>query len=520
MPRDASLAPESAGDGAAVLSPPWRATLWRAGLFLAIVLITFASDWRDMAWQWWNSSTYNHVLLVPAIVAWLVWQRRQDLLRIDPGLWWPPLAVFGGAILLWVLGSFAGVATARHLGVVVSMIAGLSALLGPRMTAGLAFPLCYLLFLVPFGDELVPALQMITAAITISLVDLSGIAATINGVFIDTPAGLFEVAEACSGVKFLIAMVAFGALVANVCFMSWRRRALFMLASIIVPVLANGVRAWGTIYAAQFFGVEVAAGFDHIVYGWVFFALVMGLLLAGSWRFFDRPGDAAMIDPARIAASPVLAKAARLHVAVLPALGAIALMLAGSQAWSRAAAGLEAQLPGLVELPPVSGWRRVDYAPGVHWEPRASGAGHRLLGSYADAAGHRVDVFVALYSAQREGAEPSGFGQGALEPDSEWAWLSPGPAIGGGFSERLLARGNVERLAVTWYRSGGLLTGSNARLRLATMEDRLLLRARPTGMLIISAEAGGRFAPADSIEAFRRAAGPLGAWMDRIAAIR
>ena len=158
----------------------------------------------------------------------------------------------------------------------------------PRVTAALLFPLAYMLFLVPFGDELVPALQAVTASLAVNLTHASGVPAIVDGIFIDTPAGLFEVAEACSGVKFLVAMIALGTLVAHLCFESPRRRAVFMAACIVVPVLANGVRAWGTIYVAQSQGVEFAAGFDHIVYGWVFFALVMGGLLLGGWRYFDR----------------------------------------------------------------------------------------------------------------------------------------------------------------------------------------------------------------------------------------
>jgi exosortase len=69
-------------------------------------------------------------------------------------------------------------------------------------------------------------------------------------VFITAPGGYFEVAEACSGVKFLIAMVAYGTLVANVCFRSWPRRAAFMAMALVVPILANGVRAWGTVFIA------------------------------------------------------------------------------------------------------------------------------------------------------------------------------------------------------------------------------------------------------------------------------
>jgi hypothetical protein len=64
-----------------------------------------------------------------------------------------------------------------------------------------------------------------------------------------------------------------------------------MAACVIVPILANGVRAWATIYVAQYIGAEKATGFDHIVYGWVFFAIVLALLLGAAWRFVEREPD-------------------------------------------------------------------------------------------------------------------------------------------------------------------------------------------------------------------------------------
>ena len=172
----------------------------------------------------------------------------------------------------------------------------------------LLFPLLYLCFLVPFGDALVPALQMVTAVITIHLTRLSGIDAAIDGVFIDTPAGLFEVAEACSGVKFLVAMAALGVLVAYACFRSPRRRAVFLAAAFALPILANGVRAWGTIAIAQALGIEFAQGFDHVVYGWVFFALVVAALLAASWRWFERVPEETGPSAEQVIANPMLSR--------------------------------------------------------------------------------------------------------------------------------------------------------------------------------------------------------------------
>lgn len=502
------------------LSPAWRAAALRLGAACAFAVLMFFSDWQAMARQWWDSSTYNHILLVPAIIGWLVWLRLPQLADLVPRCWWPGLMTVAGANAVWLLGAVSGLDLARQAGAVAMLPALILTLLGPRITWGLAFPLAYIAFLVPFGDELVPPLQTVTAIITIWLTHLSGIPAEINGVFIDTPAGLFVVAEACSGVKFLIAMLAFGVLVAHVCFLSWKRRALFLAVAIVVPILANGIRAWGTIYLAQSYGAEWAAGFDHIVYGWVFFAIVIALVLALAWRFFDRSPDDPFIDKAELAESPLFATLERHGVAPIGALLWILVLALGAMAWAGAANRLTVAMPRQLLLPDVAGWQRIDYAPTVWWEPRAGRAGHRLLGSFADAKGRKVDVFFALYPAQGEGREAGGFGEGALMPDGEWAWTANGPAIEGGRSERLIGRGKVERLAETYYRTGNLITGSNTRLKLATMRDRILLRDRATAMLILSAESDEGQSTDAALAAFRRSTGPLDAWMDRIAQVR
>jgi exosortase A len=504
----------------------WAPAAWRmpvkllAATWLALIAL-FLSDWAAMADQWWNISTYSHVLLIPAILAWMAHARWPQLSRLEPHGWKPGLLLFGGSAFFWVLGTFSGLDLARQLGAVAMLIASALTLLGPRVGAGLAFPLGYMLLLVPFGDELVVPMQMVTAKLTIWLTRLSSIPAEIDGVFIDTPAGLFEVAEACSGVKFLIAMFAFALLTANVCFRSWRRRAVFFAFAMLVPILANGVRAWGTIYLAQSLGAEKATGIDHIIYGWIFFALVIALILAISWRFFDRPGDDPMIDAAAIAASPLLGRLETGRIGGGGAVGFMALLALAALAWAAAAGGMRAALPGRITLPEVPGWQRTDYTPREAWQPRAGGADHRLLGRYTDGEGHEADVFLALYAAQGDGREAGGFGEGALRQDSGWSWLSPGPAIVQGKSERLLGKTRTVRLAQTHYRTGKLLTGSNVSLKLAGIGDRLLLRARPTAMLILSAEERpGKPQAAQSLALFRRSTGDTGAWMDRITALR
>ncbi|RDC60074.1 hypothetical protein HME9302_01273 [Alteripontixanthobacter maritimus] len=520
MSPDFILGPIRDGSWQSHIAADWRRPLARLALLSLGIMVLTARDWAAMADQWWNISTYNHVLFVPFIVGWLIWERRAALASFKPKGWWPGLVLLGCGLFGWLLGTMAGVNTVSQLGAVLALQAGALALLGPRIGWALLFPLVYLLFLVPFGDELVPALQMLTAKITIALTMWSGIPAFIDGVFIDTPAGLFEVAEACSGVKFLVAMLALGTLVAHSCFTSRKRRAAFMTAAIILPILANGVRAWGTIYIAQSQGIEFAAGFDHIFYGWVFFALVVAALLAASWRFFDRDLTAEPVDAAAIGNSTYLSRLAAYRLnsnAVLLASGALLVLVA---VWSALSARLEAPLPQQMAMPAVAGWSAVSYEPQIGWQPRAGGADHRMIARYRDPAGREVDVALATYAAQGEGREAGSYGEGALVPGSQWRWLSAAPSNTRWHGEILLARGQVKRLAQTSYRRGDLVTGSVARLKLATLLDRLRLSAAPVQTLILSVEEQPGQDSAATLSAFRTAMGDEARWMDRALAAR
>ncbi|HEX2942038.1 MAG TPA: archaeosortase/exosortase family protein, partial [Rhodopila sp.] len=121
-----------------------------------------------------------------------------------------------------------------------------------------------------------------------------GVPAYIDGYVIEIPQGTFYVAEACAGLRFLIASIAFGFLYALLMFRSPVRRGVFVLASMTVPIFANGLRAIGIVYLGYLLGSAQAAAADHILYGWLFFSLVILLLIALGlpFRQDDMPGEA------------------------------------------------------------------------------------------------------------------------------------------------------------------------------------------------------------------------------------
>jgi exosortase A len=484
-----------------------------AGVWAAL-LILFHRDTADLANLYWTSTTFGHCLFIPPVIGWLVWQRRAELAQVPVASWWPALAWVAGGGMLWLLGDAAGVALFRHAGLIAMLQGAVVTMLGLNAARALLFPLAYMVFLVPFGEMLEGPLQAITVEMTMPLLHLFGVPATVDGVLITIPNGYFEVAEACSGAKFLIAMVAYGTLVAHVCYVSWRRRAAFLAMALVVPILANGLRAFGTIYAAYWTSVEAATGFDHILYGWVFFGAVMAAVLAIGWHWFDRDPDARFFDPASLQALPRQRLDA--PVAALLVLLVASLFLG----WGSAIAHRAQPLPPSVELPVVPGWTRTAMSSRAAWTPNFPGADHFLIGRYADGNGAEIDLALAIYGSQREGKELVGFGQGAIRENDRWVKIEDLPALAGGSAMRMTAPGPVERETATWYRVGDIVTASESRVKLETLKAKLLGGPQRGVAVLVSSEQDKAHDARPAMLRFLAALGPIERVADRAAGMR
>lgn len=491
----------------------WREALMRLGIIWTAMLALFWRDAADMAAIWWNSSTFNHCLLIIPILWWLVDQRKAELAKLEPRPWALPLLWIAAAAFGWLLGDAAGVALARHAGLVMLLQGSVALLLGSAVTRGLLFPLFYMFFLVPFGEEFVPALQTITADMCMWLLGLTGIPAHIDGIYIATPTALFRVAEACSGVKFLVAMVALGALVSNLCFKSWPRRIVFMAASIVIPIIANGLRAFATIYVAHHGNLDFAASFDHVVFGWVFFGIVIALVMAAGWPFFDRAADAQVIDADRLKQFTGLPMK---PVATIAALAAIVLLPVG---WSTYLANRASPVPAQIDLPEVEGWTRVDYRPTHPWRPHFAKSNHMLLGRYRDAQGQEVDLYAAVYDRQSEGRELVSFGQGAAGGTSAWSWIEGCDAPTNARCERIGTKDQLHREVISFYRVNGTTSGSGSAIKLATLKAKLLGGNQRAVAILVSAEQKGRENPRPAIDSFLKSIRNIDKLADRMAGL-
>lgn len=243
----------------------------------------------------WNSSeTFAHGYAILPISLWLIWRRRESFAQI-PAIPYPPalllLAVLGAG---WLAGRMGDVSVVMQYCFVAMIPTAALALFGPRLAGAFAFPLLFLLFAVPFGEVFVEPLIHLTADFTVWAVQATGIPVLRNGTRFDLPTGSWSVVEACSGIRYLISSITLGSLYAYLTYSSNRRRAVFIALSIVVPIVANGLRAYMIVMIGHYSSMEHATGVDHLVYGWLFFGLIMFIMfwLGSFWRQDETPAPA------------------------------------------------------------------------------------------------------------------------------------------------------------------------------------------------------------------------------------
>jgi exosortase A len=468
---------------AAFGSRDWGWALTLVVLCIAWLLTSYGATAVSMLAIWRRSDTFAHGYLIVPISAYLIWAKRKTIAVFAPTPEFQPLVLLAGLSLVWLFSHIAGILVVEQYAFVMMAPMLVWILLGTEVAKALAFPLFFLLFAVPAGEILTPALMELTADVTVFMLGASGIPVYREGLFFSIPSGKWLVVEACSGLRYLIASVTLGCLFAYLAFSSLKKRVLFIAASVALPIIANCLRAYLIVMIGHLSGMKLASGVDHLIYGWVFFGLVIAALFwIGSW-FRDERREA---ETTRKEPQPRTGPARML-------LAAVATLGIASSAPAYATYSRHVDKPPLLSAPQTQGgWEKL--AEPVPFTPHFLHARASVQQSYRK-GDSVVGLFIGYYQNQREQGEMISSQNGVVTgEDPRWRKTAES-AVRTDFAVNAteIRNGEAKLVAWHWYWVNNTYTASPYWAKLMQVQSELFHSRDDAAVIVI-------YAPHDNAE--------------------
>ena len=464
----------------------WRSALFALVIPLLAILVFYRETAMAMVDLWSSSETFTHGFLVPPISLWLIWRIRHDVARLTPRPNFWVLVLLAGAGFAWLLGELAAVGVVAQFALASMLVLSVPAVLGVQVARAMTFPLAFLFFAVPFGEFAMPQMMEWTASFTIFALRLTGIPVFREGLQFVIPSGHWSVVEACSGVRYLIASFVVGTLFAYLTYQSPRRRVIFAFVSLLVPLIANWLRAYMIVMLGHLSGNKLAVGVDHLIYGWVFFGVVIMLMfwIGSRWREEEIAPQARQVISDNIllyGRAPFFAALAVIVVTLL---------------WPIAKWQIDRNVPPQVaqidNLEPVQGWGDTNQF--TDWTPRFENPSAVLQSAYAN-GGSTVGLYIAYYRDQDHGRKMvSSTNVMVASNNPVWARVASGTQQID-FAGRSLAVRSAElrsfdtsRMMVwQWYWVNGHLTASDHLAKVYAALSRLMGQGDDSAVIFVYA---------------------------------
>jgi exosortase len=241
------------------------------------VLPPLITDWSD-------DPNYSHGFLVPVLSAYFVWERRYKLRGvIQQPQSWGVLLLLAGVCMLF-LGHIGAELFLMRSSMIVVITGLVVYLCGWKILQGLAFPLTYLLFMIPLPaiilNTITFPLQLLAAKLSTASLQLIGLPVYREGNIIFLPHSTLEIVEACSGIRSLVSLLALAVVFAYMTQRHTGKRWVLVASAIPIALVANAFRIWGTGVLAFLYGTKIAEGFYHTFAGWLVFVVAFVLLLS------------------------------------------------------------------------------------------------------------------------------------------------------------------------------------------------------------------------------------------------
>ena len=445
----------------------------------------------------WSRPEYSHGYFIPLVAIFLLLTRLDDTAANDASGRWVGLAVVGLGIVIGLLGNLARIPNITLYGMIVGIGGLVLVTAGLRPGLRLWAPVAYLVFMLPLPNALYwplsIELQLISSQLGVAVISAFGIPVYLDGNVIDLGVYQLQVAEACSGLRYLFPLMSFGFLFAVLYKGPGWQKLLLFLSTVPITVLMNSVRIGLIGVAVDRFGIEQAEGVLHAFEGWIIFAACLALLFleAVALRALRRgKGEVFDIQPFGV----LIERLGRIrHLRSTPALiAAAALFLAAGLAWQLApapAAALPDRAPLILFPTELAGWQGERELLDPHIEG-VLGADDYLMATYDGGANIPVNLLIAHYQSQIDGS-------GIHSPEvclptggwevSRWTRFDTGLRTSTGqplaVNRTIIQKGMNHQLVYFWFEQRGRALTSDYAAKAYTVLDSIT-RGRTDGALV------------------------------------
>jgi exosortase D (VPLPA-CTERM-specific) len=269
--------------------------LLAAGGMAAVALILLFHSTFGYLVGVWHRDEYSHGFLIPLVSGYLLWQRRGRFAQVQVSGSWTGVALAALGLAIYFIGSLASITTIDTYALVIVVMGTVLALTGREAFRIALVPLVLLFLMNPipnfFYNNLSSELQLISSQLGVAFIRLCGVSVFLEGNVIDLGSYKLQVAEACSGLRYLFPLMTLGVLTAYLFKgRTWMRWWLF-LSTIPITVVMNSLRIGVIGVLVDRFGTAQAEGFLHDFEGWLVFMACFLVLLGECWLLLRLTGD-------------------------------------------------------------------------------------------------------------------------------------------------------------------------------------------------------------------------------------
>jgi len=265
----------------------WRRQIVPISAFMAAFALLYGGTIQGMVLDWYHDENYSHGFLIPLVSGYLVWQRLDELRGVELRPTALGLLVALGGIALFLFGMLAGESFTMRFSMLVVLAGAILYGYGAGLMKGVAFPFAYLLYMIPLPyilyDSIAFPLKLMVSKYSVAFLKLIGIPVMREGNVINLVSTTLEVADACSGIRSIVSLLALATALAYFSQKGWVKRTALIFSALPIAIFANGVRVIGTGILATRYGAAAAQGFFHEFAGLVIFGVAMALLLLTSY---------------------------------------------------------------------------------------------------------------------------------------------------------------------------------------------------------------------------------------------